>query len=102
MSVLRSFENNIVISAYNIIADAALPPELEPVRRDRLAAYAPLVVSHLLTRGERKAAWRIYAAGTYPWPRRLSLRGLLQGGLLALPPAMARAVLVARRSLRPQ
>jgi glycosyltransferase involved in cell wall biosynthesis len=100
VSVLRSAGNNIAILAYNLIADVALPPELEPVRRDRLARYAPMVVSGLLAQGDKKSAWRVYTSGTYPWRRRMSPRGLFQAWLFALPSDLVRAGLAARRSLR--
>jgi glycosyltransferase involved in cell wall biosynthesis len=100
VSVSRSARNNAAISAYNLIAGVALPPELEPMRRKRLAVLSPLVVSYLLARGERKAARRVYTSGTYPWRRRVSPRGLFQAGLLVLSPAFARAVLAASRRLR--
>jgi glycosyltransferase involved in cell wall biosynthesis len=98
-AVSRSSEN-IAISAYNLVAQIELPPELEPVRRDRLANYSPTVMSYLLARGDKKGAWRVYASASYPWRRRISPRGLLQVGLLVLPLGLVRPVLAARRRLR--
>jgi hypothetical protein len=99
-SVSRRVGNNAVISTYNLVAQVALPPSLERVRHDQLVRYAPMVVSDMLARGNRKGAWEVYTSAIYPVRQRLSLRGLLQAGLLSLPPSLARATLMACRRLR--
>jgi FkbM family methyltransferase len=100
VSVSRKADNNAAISAYNLIAEVSLPPDLEPLRRDRLASYAPMVVSGLLAGGDKKTARQVYASANYPWWRRLSARGLLQAGLFALPVNLARAPPAVRHRLR--
>lgn len=98
-SVTRKAENNSVVSAYNLIAEVPLPPELELIRRDQLVRYCPMVVTGLLARGDKKSAWQAYTSADYPWRRRLSPRGLFHAGLLALPVDLVRALLAARRCL---
>jgi glycosyltransferase involved in cell wall biosynthesis len=90
--------NDYAHLVYGLIREFYLPPELEPVRRARLGAYAAAAVSASLKHGLRDEARRIYLSGDYP-ARLGSLRGILHGVLLLLPARLASPLLALMRRL---
>ena len=92
--------NNYTHLTFDLLAGVTLPPQLEPLRQERLARYAPQAVNRWLTLGDRRRAWQVFTSAAYPWRRRLSPRGLVQAGLLALPPGLARRVVTTAKRVR--
>lgn len=98
VSVLRG--NNYQHLTYALIEALRLPPELEPVRSERLRAKASGAINKWLTLGEKHHARRIYSSQYYPWSQRLSPRGLMQALLLSCPTGLTVSGLRMIRRLR--
>jgi glycosyltransferase involved in cell wall biosynthesis len=80
--------NNYTNLTFDLIQQASLPPELEPVRLQQMHKYAVPAVNRWLALGANREAFRVYTSTAYGWRRRLTLTGMVQASLMACPPPL--------------
>lgn len=99
-SVGVSPNNNYANLTFDLVAQVAVPGELESERQQQLRTFAAPAVYRWLALGNRTAAIRVYRSAAYGWRRRLSFQGILQAGLMLCPPALGHQVIKLGRFLR--